>query len=221
MTDIAERIRASQRRLARRLARWLTAGGEAQSIVEFAVALPFLVLMCMGTFAVGMIIDRHLTVGQVVRNGGNMFARGVSFVSDQNKQFLVDAATGMGMTLNGGTAVIYLSLLERVPLTAKCGSGICANAGMIVISQRFSVGNESLAASKFGMPANLDAEGNHLNAFGDTDARAGNIPASLGNTATGLQANEIVYVVETLHTPTTLTFPGIFSPQMMYSRAFF
>ena len=217
MMEIAAEIRQARRRLAR----WLGAGAEAQSVVEFAVALPFLIMMCLGTFAVGMIIDRHLTVGQLVRNGGNMFARGVSFVSDQNKQFLVDAASGMGMTLNGGNAVVYLSLLERVPATVRCGAGTCANAGLIVISQRFAVGNESLAASKFGSPANIDSQGNHLDAFGDTDARAANVPASLNSGAAGLRANEIVYVVETFHTPATLSFPGIFSPQILYSRAFF
>jgi len=217
MIDVTGRMRGAQRRLGR----WLAAGSAAQSVVEFAVALPFLVLMGIGTFAVGIIIDRHLTVGQLVRNGGNMFARGVSFVSDQNKQFLVDAADGMGMTLTGGNAVVYLSLLQRVPPTALCGGGTCANAGMIVIAQRFSVGNITLAASKFGMPANLDSEGNHLDSFGDTDARAANVPASLSNVASGLQPNEIVYIVESFHTPSTITFPGIFSPDMMYSRAFF
>jgi len=217
MIEVSSRIRGALRRLGR----WLAAGSAAQSVVEFAVSLPFLVLMGVGTFAVGIIIDRHLTVGQLVRNGGNMFARGVSFVSDQNKQFLVDAADGMGMTLNGGTAVVYLSLMQRVPPTVQCGAGACANAGMIVIAQRFSVGNTTLAASRFGMPANLDAEGNHLDAFDDTDARAGNVPASLNSVSSGLQPNEIIYVVETFHTPSTLSFPGIFSPQMMYSRAFF
>jgi hypothetical protein len=204
-----------------RLERWLCAGAAAQSVVEFAVALPFLVLMGVGTFAVGIVIDRHLTVGQLVRNGGNMFARGVSFVSNQNKQFLIDAADGMGMTLTGGNAVVYLSLLQRVPSTAQCGSGACANAGMVVIAQRFSVGNRTLAASKFGMPVNLDTEGNHLDSFDDTDARATNVPAALNNVSSGLKPNEIVYVVESFHTPSTITFPGIFAPQMMYSRAFF
>jgi hypothetical protein len=209
-----------------RLARWLTAstilGDRAgQSVVEFAVALPFLVLMGLGTFAVGIIIDRHLTVGQLVRNGGNMFARGVSFVSTQNKQFLVDAATGMGMTLSGGNAVVYLSLLERVPPAAKCSGATCANAGMIVVAQRYSVGNTTLAPSKFGMPANLDSQGNHLNPFGDTEARATNVPSSLSNVGTGLQPNEIVYLVEAFHRPSSLSFPGIFAPQIMYSRAFF
>lgn len=217
MTHMSSRIRAALRRLGR----WLGAGSEAQSVVEFAVALPFLVLMGIGTFAVGIIIDRHLTVGQLVRNGGNMFARGVSFVSNQNKQFLVDAADGMGMTLTGGNAVVYLSLLQRVPTTARCGGGACANAGMIVIVQRFSVGNITLAPSRFGMPSQLDSEGNHLDPFGSTEARAGNVPASLDNISSGLMPNEIVYVVESFHTPSTITFPGIFSPQMMYSRAFF
>jgi TadE-like protein len=217
MIDMAAGIRSAQRRLGR----WLTHGSAGQSVVEFAVALPFLVFMGVGTFAVGIIIDRHLTVGQLVRNGGNMFARGVSFASNQNKQFLVDAADGMGMTLNGGNAVVYLTLLERVPATAQCGGGTCANAGRIVIAQRFSVGNSTLAPSKFGMPTQLDSEGNHLDAFGDTDARATNVPASLNSVSGGLQPNEIVYVVESFHKPSTITFPGLFSPQMMYSRAFF
>jgi hypothetical protein len=150
-----------------------------------------------------------------------MFARGVSFVSDQNKQFLVDAADGMGMTLTGGNAVVYLTLLQRVPPTALCGGGPCANAGRIAIAQRFSVGNATLSASRLGMPANLDSEGNHVDSFDDTDARATNVPASLDNAASGLQPNEMVYVVESFHTPSTITFPGIFSPDMMYSRAFF
>jgi hypothetical protein len=217
MIGLVYRFRDAQRRLGR----WLAAGSAGQSVVEFAVALPFLVLMGIGTFAVGIIIDRHLTVGQLVRNGGNMFARGVSFVSDQNKQFLVDAADGMGMTLNGGNAVVYLSLLQRVPSSAQCGGGTCTNAGLIVIAQRFSVGNTSLAASKFGMPSQLDAEGNHLDPFGTSEARATNVPASLNSASSGLQPNEIVYVVESFHTPSTIAFPGIFSPQMMYSRAFF
>jgi hypothetical protein len=200
--------------------RWLT-DETAQSVVEFAIALPFLVLMCLGTFAVGMIIDRHLTLGQLVRNGGNMFARGVSFVSNQNKQFLIDAATGMGMTLTGGSAVVYLTLLQRVPATAVCGSGPCANAGQVVIAQRFTVGNTAMKPSELGMPVNLDAEGNHLDFFDDPDARAGNVPSSLSNPGTGLQPNEIVYVVEAFHAPSTLSFPGIFAPEVMYSRAFF
>ncbi|MEZ5397330.1 MAG: pilus assembly protein [Bryobacterales bacterium] len=82
-------------------------GNEGQSVVEFAVALPFLVLMSIGSFAVGMILDRHLTLGQVVRNGGNMYARGIDFASDQNKNFIIDAATGLDLHLNSGHTAVW------------------------------------------------------------------------------------------------------------------
>jgi Flp pilus assembly protein TadG len=201
------------------LARRLSSDRRGQSVVEFAVALPFLVLMAVGTFAVGMVIDRHLTLGQLARNAGNMFARGISFTSDQNKQFLVDAATGLGMTLDGGNAVVYLSLLEKIPANADCGAGpgSCANAGEVVIAQRFTVGNTSMADSRFGMPSNIGPDGNHTDFFDDPDARA-SVPASLTSV---MADNEILYAVEAFHEPSTLAFQGIFAPSMMYSRAFF
>jgi hypothetical protein len=213
--NMSANLRAAVARVARRV----SSDRRGQSVVEFAVALPFLVLMAVGTFAVGMLIDRHLTLGQLVRNAGNMFARGISFTSDQNKQFLVDAATGMGMTLNGGNAVVYLSLLQKIPATANCGGGAgsCANAGEIVIAQRFTVGNTSIEDSRFGMPANIQSDGNHQDFFDDPDAVAA-VPASLSG---AMADNEILYAVEAFHEPATLAFQGIFAPELMYSRAFF
>ncbi|MDA0207741.1 MAG: pilus assembly protein, partial [Acidobacteria bacterium] len=94
-----------------------------QSVVEFAVALPFLVLMSVGTFAVGMILDRHLTLGQVVRNGGNMYARGIDFSINQNKQFIMDSGTGLDLQLTGGKSAVWFTLLTRVPSDALCPNG--------------------------------------------------------------------------------------------------
>jgi TadE-like protein len=213
--NMSASLRKSIARLARRIAKNQT----GQSVIEFAVSLPFLVLMAIGTFAVGMVIDRHLTMGQLVRNAGNMFARGISFNSNQNKQFLVSAATGMGMTLTGGKTVVYLSLLQMIPATANCGTGpgSCANAGQVVIAQRFSVGNTSIDISKFGMPSNILANGNHADFFNDPDAVA-TVPAALSSV---MAPNEILYAVEAYHEPETLAFQGIFAPDVMYSRAFF
>lgn len=209
----------SLRKAIARLARRLSNDQRGQSVIEFAVSLPFLVLMAIGTFAVGMVIDRHLTMGQLVRNAGNMFARGISFNSDQNKQFLVAAATGMGMTLTGGKSVVYLSLLQMIPANADCGTGpgSCANAGEVVIAQRFTVGNTSIDDSRFGMPSNILADGNHADFFDDTDAVA-TVPTALSSI---MAPNEILYAVEVYHEPDTLTFQGIFAPDVMYSRAFF
>ena len=79
------------------------------ALVEFAISLPFLVMMAIGTFAVGVNVDRHLTVSQLIRNAGNMYGRGVDFSLSQNQDLLLQAATGMQMTTTGGLGVIYLS----------------------------------------------------------------------------------------------------------------
>ncbi|MBI1353870.1 MAG: hypothetical protein GC160_05950 [Acidobacteria bacterium] len=209
----------------------------AQSVVEFGLALPFLVLMSVGTFAVGMIIDRHLTLGQVVRNGGNMYARGVDFSSTQNKQFIIDAATGLDLQLTSGKSAVYFTLLTRVPDDAKCSSGYsqrdCNNNGRIVIAQRYKIGNTTATgmgsrlqsgqnATQFvDKSGNAASEGDHLNHFDLVEAWADNAPSALTNTTTGLQENELIYVVEIVHKPTTISFQGIFAPEYMYARAFF
>lgn len=208
----------------RRSLRAFLSDGRGQSIIEFAVALPFLVAMAVGTFAVGIVIDRYLTLGQLVRNGGNMYARGIEFGSDQNKQFLIDAATGLDLQLAAGRTSMYLTLLTRVPQAATCNGSPCANAGMVVIAQRFSIGDfasgDPAMSSRLGMPVNLDSDGNHLDFFDDSDARA-TAPSALAAVATGIQDNELIYAVEAIHRPTTIAFQGIFSPDHMFSRAFF
>jgi Flp pilus assembly protein TadG len=210
---------ASLRKAIARTARRFCRDQRGQSVIEFAVSLPFLVLMAIGTFAVGMVIDQHLTMGQLVRNAGNMFARGISFQSNNNKQFLVDAATGMGMTLAGGRTVDYQSLLQKIPANADCGTGpaSCANAVQVVIAQRFTVGNVSIDDSKFGMPSNIGPDGNHTDFYNNSDAQA-TAPSALTSV---MADNEILYAVETYHEPATLAFPGIFAPSIMYARAFF
>ena len=209
----------------------------AQSVVEFAVALPFLVLMSIGTFAVGMIIDRHLTLGQVVRNGGNMYARGIDFSSQQNKQFIMDAGTGLDLQLTGGKSAVWFTLLTRVPANTQCGSGSgardCNNNGRVVIAQRYMIGDTTAAAMRSRLQSgqnatqfidkngNAAAEGDHLNHLDLVEAWADNAPAALTNPTTGIQDNELIYVVEVIHRPTSISFQGIFAPEYMYARAFF
>jgi hypothetical protein len=123
------------------------------------------------------------------------------------------------MTFTGGNAVVYLSLLEKIPANVDCGTGpgSCANAGDVVIAQRFTVGNTSIADSRFGMPSNIGPDGNHADFFDDPDAQA-TVPAALSSV---MVDNEILYAVEAFHEPTTLAFQGIFAPSLMYSRAYF
>lgn len=203
------------------------------AIVEFGISAPFLVLMSIGVFVVGMMVDRHLTLSQVVRNAGNMYARGIDFSSSQNKNFIVDAARGLDLQLSGGSSAVYLSRLTRVPANAVCDTGggprPCNNNGQVVVTQRYMIGDTGGSGmySRLGMPTqfkdpagNPSSEGDHVDFFDLTDAVATGAPASLTGSG-GLAENELIYVVEVIHRPVSLSFPGIVSPDMMYSRGFF
>ena len=63
-----------------------TRNQRGQIIMEFAFAFPFLMVVLLGTFVVGLMLDRQLTVSQLVRNAGNMYARNFDFEPDANKQ---------------------------------------------------------------------------------------------------------------------------------------
>lgn len=185
-------------------------GRRGQSVIEFAISLPFLILIVVGTFAVGMLLDRHMTVTQLVRNAGNMFARGIDFSLEANKAVVLRAATSMNMTTNGGDGVVFLSLVVIAPP----GSG--NNEGLPVIAQRYVIGDSQVANSQVGSPP-VNADGTVPNFFNDLNARA-TIPTSITNV---LGANERVFVSEVFHQPKQLLFPGIVAPEMMSSIAYF
>lgn len=206
---------------------------DGTSIVEFGISAPFLLLMSVGVFIVGMMVDRHLTLSQVVRNAGNMYARGIDFSTTQNKNFIIDAATGLDLGLTSGSTAVYLSRLTRVPNDAICDTGsgprFCNNNGQVVIAQRYMIGNVGGQGmySRLGSPTqfvdangNTASEGDHADFFDLTDARATGAPISVTGGG-GLAENELMYAVEVVHKPVSLSFPGIVSPDMMYSRGFF
>ena len=178
-----------------------------QAIAEFAISLPFLILISVGTFALGIVIDRHLTVTQLVRNAGNMYARGVDFTLPQNKALLLQAADGMQMTVDGGQGVIYLSTV----VVAQDGD----NLGKPVVSERIVIANAGFDDSEIAMPASILPNGEVLGYEDDPQAVASLPP---GVTLSG---NERVFVAEVFHNPQNLGFEGIFVPQGLYSAAYF
>ena len=208
-------------------ARRLRRDSKANVMFEFALSLPFLVLMVVGTFAVGLMFDRSLTQGQLARNAANIYARGVKFNTNANKQLLANAATGMNLQIDGtGDTVVYLTAMTRVPSNANClvsGNIVpCGNRGLIVIAQRFTVGNASIGASVYGSPGggNIDSEGNVANYEHANYARA-TVPTSISDTVSGLGEGEFVYAADTHHNPTLIKFPGIVAPEQMHTWAYY
>jgi Flp pilus assembly protein TadG len=192
------------------------AGG---STIELALLLPVLIVLVFGALQAGMVVDRYITVLQLVRTAGMMQARGVDLSQTANKQLLLLAATGMSMTTTGGSGVVYVSEVEKAP------SGT-PNAGSLVITERFVIGNAALGASRLGTPSPTiwpDPTKPSPNGFVENynsapSAVATNMPAVYSSLAT----NQSVIVAEVYHQPSNLvTSMSYFFVNKMYNRAFF
>ena len=111
-----------------------------------------------------MVLGRYVEVVQVCRDLAHMYTDGVDFSQAGAKAVAVQLASGTGMTASGGDGVVILSRVQQV-YQADCtaaGFGPCPNAGLIVFTQRLTIGNKALRTSGYGTPnpAILSAQGN-------------------------------------------------------------
>jgi hypothetical protein len=183
-----------------------------QSLVEFTLILPLLIVMAFGVTEVGYaLLDQHV-VTKITREGSNLISRDVT---------LQDAATAMdGMVtrpvdFDNGSRLIF-SVLKRVNTTGA------ANDGHVILYQRHAVGTLSAASALttagtpvFGGAPDYIAP----NADNNTNLRITNLPANIVLVDGGL-----LYVTEVFSTHERLT-PldrfGITLPDRLYSVAYF
>lgn len=180
-------------------------GETGNALVEFGLTFPVLILTLFGVVTGGLVLDRYMTVLQLGRTGASMLSRGVDFNADQNKQLFLIGAAGLGINLNSGRGVVYLTRLEKgVP-----GS---TNDGLMVIAERYVIGNPSIAASSVGQPSasiwpdntNPNPNGDVRNRNSDISARAAT-PAALNTLALG----ESMFVAEVYATADGLLFGNV------------
>ena len=122
------------------------------AIIEFAVVIPFIAIAFFGTVSFGMVLGRYVEVVQVCRDLAHMYTDGVDFSQAGAKAVAVQLASGTGMTASGGDGVVILSRVQQV-YQADCtaaGFGPCPNAGLIVFTQRLTIGNKALRTSGYG-----------------------------------------------------------------------
>lgn len=187
------------------------ARGEAgQSLVEFAVVLPFLVLLVFGVIEVSYaLLDMHV-VTSFSREGSNLISRNTS---------MQDAVTAMRqmssrpINLEDGSSKIILSVVRRIGTTGA------SNYDQNILYQRLEYGTFP-ASSKitggggaFGPAPDYQA----LDPDNDTGLRVGNLPVTLDRGGT-------LYITEvyTRHiTLTPLDGLGVRVPDSLYSVAYF
>lgn len=187
-------------------------GERGQSVVEFAVILPLLLVVVLGVVEVSYaLMDQHV-VTKLTREGSNLISRDAS---------LGDAATvlksmaGRPVNFDTNSRVIFTVIRKG----ATTGT---SNFGKDIIYQRYEYG--ALAASSvlqpagaptFGVPPDYTAP----NADSDTGLQVTGLPTGLV-----VGTGSMVYVTE-VFTKHELITPfdkfGITVPDVLYSIAFF
>jgi len=182
-----------------------------QSIVEFAIVMPLVLILALGVIEAGYALLHQHVVTKLTREGSNLISRDTS---------LQDAATAMKsmstspVNFDNGSTLIF-SVVKDV---ATVGA---SNFAKPVLYQRYTYG--TLAASSalttmgtgaFGSGPDFEA----LNSDNDTSLQITNLPANLVTTGGMLYITEI-YTSHPLITP--LDRLGITLPSTLYSIAYF
>jgi len=190
------------------------------SVIEMALILPLLLTVIFGALTASLLLDRVLTVLQVVRYAGSMYARGTDFSVATNKVLLLTGASGLGITPTGGSGVIYLSaVVKAAPGTTN------GDAGRLVIAERFVIGMPSFASSRVGTPSGAiwpdttkPLPNGQVRDYDNQASAIATLPAAFNS----IGLNERIYVVEICDSLTDLGgYLGLLSMNQFYTRAFF
>lgn len=197
----------------RRITRLGTDGG--QSIVEFAIILPFLLLICLGVVETAYaLIDQHV-VTKLAREGSNLISR------DTTLQRAGAVLTSMGSTpvnFNNGTSTVIFSVLQ------KGGSTGTANYRQVILFQRARFGTFpatsrlTTGGGSYGGPPEYLATNPDTN----TGLQVTNLPDSIINVDGGFLYVTEIFTRHNLITPLDRLLPyGVTLPNTLYSIAYF
>jgi hypothetical protein len=188
-------------------------GQRGQSIVEFALVLPFLVVLVLGLTELGYaLLDSHIAT-KMTRESSNLISRDSS---------LQDAATAMTtmssrpINFTNGSSKIIFSIIRKVETVGA------ANYGQPVLYQRLVYGSypgssaltTSGSGSFGGAPDYIAA-----NSDSDTRLRVTNLPNAAQMPLGGMTYVTEIFTRHTLITP--LDRFGITVPTSLYSIAYF
>jgi Flp pilus assembly protein TadG len=181
-----------------------------QSLIEFAMLLPLLVLLALGVIELSYaLLDLHV-VTSFSREGSNLISRNTSL---QDAVTAMRQMTSRPLNLEDGSSKIIFSVVRRISTPGA------ANYDRDILYQRFQYG--TLAATSrlsggggaFGNAPDYQA----LDPDNDSGLRVGSLPVTLSLGGT-------LYITEVFTTHVTLT-PlesfGLHVPAQLYSVAYF
>jgi hypothetical protein len=202
--------------------------GGAQSgaeLIEFSLVALFLIPMLFLSFTTGMNLVRGNQCTQLARDLGSMYIHGVDFSLDASKNLAVRLARGMNLqnSSTSGDGLIILSQITFIGDYTCTANGLvgaaCTNRNQYVFTQRLTIGNTTLLASRLGTPtATIDSRGFVQNYLTDSGARVASMFSSLWNPQ--LTDGQYVYAVEAYFKGLSLNLAA-FPSGGVYSRHFF
>ena len=182
-------------------------GRRGSAILEFVLAGSFIFLpLLAGAATVGMSLVRSMQVAALNRNAAHMFAMGVDFSQQANRNLLLKVAGSLNITDSGGTGLVILSEID--------GTG----NNQAVCSRRLVIGNAALRNSSYVSPASnvLDSGGNV------TNVNDGSAQVSAAFTAImPMTQGQVAYVAETYFSTSDYDWPGFLTHTGIYTKAIF
>ncbi len=194
------------------------------ALIEFALAFALLMPLYVWMLVFGLDLRRMMQTGQVSRDAGHMYARGVDFSLAGNQEVLVRLAAGMNMTRTGGAGVVILTRLLKVGEQDCADGGIsvgsCTNLGQPVVTQRIVVGNAGLKPSLVATPDGglLQSDGSVIPS--DYLTKPG-VRAESFNAILNLAEGETAYVAEAWFESPVKDFPTLNNRGPLYARTIF
>jgi hypothetical protein len=187
------------------------ASERGQTLLEFSLVMPLLLLMSLGVVEVGWaLMDQHV-VTKMTREGSNLISRDTSLADALN---VMRSMTSRQVDFDSGSTVIF-SVIKK---GATIGT---ANYNQDILYQRFRYGTLSNAstigtagAGSFGGAPDYIA----ANADSDTNLRVTNMPVAIS------APGGMIYVTEIFSSHvriTPLDRLGVSIPQTLYSIAYF
>jgi len=181
--------------------------------IEFALSLLVLIPLLLGVIGLGLSMHRQLQTVQLARDADHMYARGIDFTLLGNQQVLVAIAGSLGLstTLGSGNAVVILSTVRYVDVSACAQAGKvdsngnpsgCTNYQQWVIAERLVTGNNTLFTSRLGTPSSSIITSNGTITITNQVTNTTDVATITGfnpwnsTTSTGLPSGQVVYVAE-------------------------
>jgi hypothetical protein len=191
--------------------RW--SGAHGQSVVEFALVLPVVLVLSLGVVEAGYaLLDVHV-VTKLSREGSNLISRDTSL---QDAAVALRSMSSRPVNFDDGSSTVIFSVIKNVSTSGA------SNYGRPILYQRYAYGSlparsalETGGAGSFGVGPDHRA----TNPNGDTNLQITNLPANVAVPVGGLVYVTEIYSRHPLITPVDAL--GIVLPDQLYSIAYF